>query len=495
MKTGTVFLVGAGPGNPMLMTRQAVECLENADAVVYDALAGSSLLNVTKPECELIYAGKTAGNHFRKQSEINNMLAELAIQGKQVVRLKGGDPFVFGRGGEEVSLLKERNIPYCIVSGVSSCYSVPAYAGIPVTHRDYSSSFHVITGHRKSESDLQCDYEKLAQLDGTLVFLMSLKNLDEISSMLIRYGKSPDTPSAVIQQGTSSHQKTAVSTLADICDEVRRCGIKTPALTVIGDVVSLREDLKWFERGKLFGKKILLTGTPAYVEKASEKLRRYGAETAEISLIYPSAEMERLENICWNKYSWLVLTSANGVDILFEQLYRLKIDLRNLMHMKFAVIGTGTAEALAKKGIKADCIPEIFNSQSLAEILIPQLSDSDRVLVLCAENGSEILPAMLEKSGMKFDRIPFYSVRTEHRKKHILQTELENSDYVFLASSSASRAFAQMTADMEKPYSAKIVSIGNATSHTAENLGISVNVTAEKSDIDGMIDCILKRED
>ena len=243
MKTGTVFLVGAGPGDPALLTEQGKACLEQADVVVYDALACSSVLNLTRPDCELIFAGKTAGNHHKKQSETNQLLAELAKQGKRVVRLKGGDPFVFGRGGEEAQVLRSLGIPFQIVSGVSSCYSVPAYAGIPVTHREYAPAFHVITGHRKTEQHTELDYATLAKLDGTLVFLMSLSNLPAIAASLIQQGKSPDTPAAVIQQGTTARQRVVTAPLSEIAAEVQRQGIHTPAMTVIGDVVSLRQQL------------------------------------------------------------------------------------------------------------------------------------------------------------------------------------------------------------------------------------------------------------
>lgn len=283
MKTGTVFLVGAGPGDPALLTEQGKTCLEQADVVVYDALACSSVLNLTRPDCELIFAGKTAGNHHKKQSETNQLLAELAQQGKRVVRLKGGDPFVFGRGGEEAQVLQSLGIPFQIVSGVSSCYSVPAYAGIPVTHREYAPAFHVITGHRKTEQHTELDYATLAKLDGTLVFLMSLSNLPAIAASLIQQGKSPDTPAAVIQRGTTARQRVVTAPLSEIAAEVQRQGIHTPAMTVIGDVVSLRQQLSWFGMGELSGKKVLLTGTPAYTRKAAEQLRFCGAEPVEVS--------------------------------------------------------------------------------------------------------------------------------------------------------------------------------------------------------------------
>ena len=385
MKTGTVFLVGAGPGDPALLTEQGKACLKQADVVVYDALACSSVLNLTRPDCELIFAGKTAGNHHKKQSETNQLLAELAKQGKRVVRLKGGDPFVFGRGGEEAQVLQSLGIPFQIVSGVSSCYSVPAYAGIPVTHREYAPAFHVITGHRKTEQHTELDYATLAKLDGTLVFLMSLSNLPAIAASLI-------------QQGTTARQRVVTAPLSEIAAEVQRQGIHTPAMTVIGDVVSLRQQLSWFGMGELSGKKVLLTGTPAYTRKAAEQLRSCGAEPVEVSLIYPKASSpDVLKALPWQSYTWAVLTSANGVEQLFASLKQSHVDLRRLLHLRFAAIGNGTAQALAEYGIFVDCVPEYFNSRSLAEALIPQLTMQDRVLLLRAENGSVILPQLLEQ--------------------------------------------------------------------------------------------------
>ena len=493
MKTGRVFLVGAGPGDPALLTEQGRKCLEQADAVVYDALACSSVLNLTKPDCSLIFAGKMAGNHYKKQSETNRLLVELAEQGKQVVRLKGGDPFVFGRGGEEAQVLQENGIPFSIVPGVSSCYSVPAYAGIPVTHRAYAPAFHVITGHRKTEQHAELDYATLAKLDGTLIFLMSLSNLPQIAAALIQNGKPSETPAAVIQEGTTAHQRVVTASLENIAEEVRRQGIHTPAMTVIGDVVGLREQLQWYGNSILSGKSVLLTGTPEYNRKAAERLRQYGAASAEISLIYPSLlHPDKLKQLSWESYTWAVMTSANGVEMLFAAMRQAGVDLRSLLHLRFAAIGKGTAQALADHGIFVDCVPEHFDSRSLAEALIPELTENDRVLLLRAENGSVLLPQLLEQAGKAFDNVPLYTVKTNRRKQELLRQELERTDYVFLASASAARAFAEMTGEIS--YSAEVVAIGDATAKAAAAAEISVTHIAAQADIDGMIQCICKEE-
>ncbi|WP_302337587.1 uroporphyrinogen-III C-methyltransferase [uncultured Ruminococcus sp.] len=491
MEQGMVFLVGAGPGDPLLLTERGKQCLQTADAVVYDALASASVLNLTRPDCDLIFAGKTAGLHHKKQSETNLLLVELAQQGKKVVRLKGGDPFVFGRGGEEAQMLRKHGVPFAIVPGVSSCYSVPAYAGIPVTHRDHASSFHVITGHRKASRQEESDGAALAKLEGTLAFLMSLGNLPRIADTLIQGGKSPGTPAAVIEQGTTARQRVVTAPLAHIAQAAQDAGLHTPAMTVVGDVVSLRQELQWQERGALYGKKVLLTGTPDYVQKAALPLRKHGAEAAEVSLIYPQEPQEgTFSAIPWGDYTWLVLTSANGVELFFAGLQRDGVDLRQLLHLHFAVIGKGTAQALARHGIFADCIPPQFHSGSLAEALIPQLTAQDKVLLLRAENGSEVLSQRLEQAGVCFRTVPFYAVKSDWRKKQLLLAELKTADYVFLASSSAARTFAEMIAG-EDPYAAQVISIGDATTHTAESFGIPVAKTAKQSDIDGMLQCIL----
>lgn len=492
MKQGKVYLLGAGPGDPELLTRKGERCLREADVIVYDALACPSVLNLAKLGCELIFAGKVAGHHYKKQYETNFLLVELAKKGKTVVRLKGGDPFIFGRGGEEAQVLLAHDVDFEVVPGISSCYSAPAYAGIPVTHRDYASSFHVITGHKKMGNQPELDYATLAKLDGTLVFLMSLTNLSHIAAALMANGKSPDTPAAVIQQGTTAHQKTAVGTLSTIAEEVQRQQIHTPAMTVIGDVVTLRQELNWFERSPLFGKKVIATGTPQHARLLAEHLRQYGAETEEISLIDTTKPTPGLlRNVDWNAYSWIVLTSGNGVQLLFDALVQDEADLRQLSHLKFAAIGTGTAKALAEKGIYVDCVPQQFESRYLAEALIPQLSDYDRVLLMRAENGSTVLPDLLRDAGKSFDAVSLYRTETNLQKETLLRMALQDADYLVFASSSAVRAYGQMR-DPEAACPAKVISIGAVTTRTAEALGIPVAYTAENATIEGITDCILQ---
>ena len=492
MKQGKVYLLGAGPGDAELLTIKGYNCLQKADVVVYDFLACPSMLNVVRQDCELIFAGKQAGHHFKKQHETNLLLAELAKQGKTVVRLKGGDPYIFGRGGEEAQVLLEQGVEFEVVPGVSSCYSAPAYAGIPVTHRTYASSFHVITGHKQLDHRLDINFKALAKLDGTLVFLMSLMNLPHIVEELVANGKSVDTPAAVVQQGTTAHQKTAVGTLATIVEEVQRQQIHTPALTVVGDVVSLRDQLNWFEKGTLFGKKVLATGTQSHAKQIATELRQYGAETAEISLIYCKTPKENpLLQVDWSEYTWIVFTSANGVELFWDDLRQSGTDLRSIIHLKFAAIGSGTAQALREHGISVDCMPKRFESRYLAEELIPRLNDKDKVLLMRAENGTVVLPQLLKKAGKDCVSVPLYRTEVDMRKKELLRLHLTDADYLVFSSASAVRAYAKMR-DPSVPCHAKVISIGEVTSKAAAQCGISVAYTAKEATVSGIAAAILQ---
>ncbi|MGN1224816.1 MAG: uroporphyrinogen-III synthase, partial [Ruminococcus sp.] len=402
------------------------------------------------------------------------------------------DPFVFGRGGEEAQALVEAGISFEIVPGVSSCYSVPAYAGIPVTHRDYASSFHVITGHTQLDPKNEPDYVALAKLDGTLVFLMGLTNLPHIAAALMRNGKAADTPIAVIQKGTTARQKTVTGTLSNIVEAVTQQSLQAPVTIVIGEVVSLRNELQWFERGALFGKKILLTGTPPHSRHLAEHLQQYGAETIEISLIDTVPTMNHaLQSVDWSMYTWIVFSSANSVHIFFDSLQQYDIDLRMLMHLRFAAIGNGTACELAAKGIFVDCVPERFESRYLAEALISKLEPHDRVLLIRSKNGSSVLPDMLKAAEKNVDSILLYETKPLLQKKELLQAQLSDVDYLVFSSSSAVQAFVQMW-EKGMSYRAKAISIGDVTTKTAIESGISIAATAQEATAEGILSCILQ---
>lgn len=493
----TVSLVGAGPGDGGLLTRKGLECVRKADVLIYDNLIYGSTLNEARLDAELIYAGKRSNNHFMTQDQINACLVEHALQGKYVVRLKGGDPFIFGRGGEEALELKKYGIPFEIVPGVSSSYSVPAYAGIPVTHREAASSFHVITGHESSaKNGSVLDYATLAKEEGTLIFLMGLKNLDKIVGNLIANGKAPDTPAAVIQQGTTSRQKRAVSDLAHICEEVKRCGIQTPAITVVGAVAGLADSLDWFEKTAekpLFGTRVLVTGTRYFAQEMERELKPLGAETVAVSLIescplWGDTQRQALEQL--GAYQWLVFTSSNGVDIFFEAMQKVGKDLRSLMHMKFAVIGRKTGETLQKHGFSCDFVPSSFSGADLAEEWIPTLEAGARVLLMRAKEGSPVLSRKLKEAGIDFCDVPLYETWVDERRKEELNRIIKEVDYVTIASASTARALCQMLEDQEA-LTAKVVSIGPYTTKEANIHGLEVSLEAKEFTAAGIAEEIL----
>lgn len=490
-----VYLVGAGPGDGGLITKKGLECLRQADVVVYDNLISGSLLNEARLDAELIYAGKRSGRHSMKQEQIQRILVEKAMEGKGVVRLKGGDPYIFGRGGEEALALREQGIPYEVIPGVSSVYSVPAYSGIPVTHRETASSFHVITGHEGTgKKAASVDYRVLAQEEGTLIFLMGLGQLGYITKQLIRYGKDPATPAAVIENGTTAKQKKAVSDLAHIEAVVKEKGLCTPALIIIGRAVEMESRLDWFGGGPLAGKRVLITGTRHMTEELETELKPLGAECVAVSLIesrplWTKETTAALKTV--DQYSWLVFTSGNGVELFFQMMRQTGQDLRTLMHAKFAAIGRGTAEALLKHGFICDFVPENFSGAGLAKEWIPGLKTTDRVLILRAKNGSPVLPRELEKAGISFTDAPVYETWTDWRRQEELNRLAETVDYVVLASSSAVHAMKQMLKG-SLPDSVRVIAIGPVTAETAEKLGIPVNLEAREYTAAGIAAALLE---
>ncbi|MCI9134181.1 MAG: hydroxymethylbilane synthase [Lachnospiraceae bacterium] len=494
VKKGTVFLVGAGPGDPGLMSQKGLELLRLADVLVYDNLISSSLLNETKEDAELIYAGKRSSHHHLRQEETNALLVRKALEGKMVVRLKGGDPFIFGRGGEEAQELLAAGVSYEVVPGISSSYAAAAYAGIPVTHRDYASSFHVITGHESNKKEgLALDYATLAREEGTLVFLMGLGNLPGITASLMEQGKAKDTPAAVIQSGTTSRQRCVTGTLETIVDIVREAGIQTPAVTLVGQVVRLRQELQWFGNKPLFGTRVLLTGTRGMCQKQVQVLKETGAEAVPLSLIrtepLDSPELtEAMENL--SGYRWIVLTSSNGVDLFFRYLRERNIDLRSLWGLRFAVIGEGTRKALEGYGILPDFVPEKYSSQDLAREWIPQLSSSEPVLLLRAREASQELPKALEEAGIPWKAVAMYQTGTDLRMGEELNRILPEMDYVTFASGSAVRAFASMVDHRQGL--PRVICIGPVTERAAEKAGIPVYATAAEYTAEGMRNVILQ---
>ncbi len=404
MNSGTVSLVGAGPGDPGLLTLRAAAALQRADVLLYDALASDAVVAMVPASCECIFVGKRGANHAMPQSEIEALMMRKARQGKTVVRLKGGDPFVFGRGGEEAQTLREAGIPFEIVPGITSAIAAPAYAGIPVTHREFNTAFTVLTGHEDpAKSSSTIDWAKLADPHRTLVLLMAMGNLDTIAHTLVDHGLSTETPVAVIQDGTRPTQRTAVGTLSTIADVARTGGLEAPAIVVVGDVVTLRDELRWFDRTPLFGKRVLVTRPAHQAEQFANALYARGVEpilASTIAIVPPDdihaahREIDRLA-----EYAWLVFTSQNGVDAFFDRLNSLDADARYIGKTRVAAIGEKTAERLRENGVRADIIPAAYISEEVARTLIEATNDGDRILIYRAQEARDVLPEMLEDAG------------------------------------------------------------------------------------------------
>lgn len=478
-----VYLVGAGAGDSGLLTLRAQEVLRAADVVIYDRLADESILNLCA-EARKIYVGKEAGRHTLKQTEINQLLVEEARRNQVVVRLKGGDPFVFGRGGEEALCLREHNQSFEIIPGVTSAIAVPAYAGIPVTHRGLATSFAVVTGHEdptKPESSIR--WEKLSTAVDTLIFLMGVANLPQIVGKLLEHGRAPSTPAALIRWGTKPAQEVLVTTLA----EAPHAKILPPAIFVVGDVVSLRERLKWFETRPLFGRRILVTRARAQASKLSNALTSLGAEVIEcptIKIIAPSDNFKQLDTAIDNLrgFDWIVFTSANGVDKFFERLRLHGRDARALSNV--AAIGSATAEKLSSVGIIPDVVPKDFIAESLATAL-SGLVDGKKVLLARAEVARDILPDALKSFGAVVTVAPAYQTVREASA----QIDFDALDLVTFTSSSTVESFIA-SYGLEPLKKVPSAAIGPITAQTLERYGVAAAVFAREFTIAGLVDAV-----
>ena len=476
------YLVGAGAGDFGLLTLKARDVLQAADVVIYDRLADDELLNICAG-AKKIYVGKEAGKHTLKQSEINQLLVDEARRNKIVVRLKGGDPFVFGRGGEEALYLRENNLPFEIIPGVTSAIAVPAYAGIPVTHRGVATSFAVVTGHEdptKPESTI--NWEKLATAVDTLIFLMGVANLPQIVAKLIEHGRNPNTPAALIRWGTKPSQEVFVTTLEKAPD----AKILPPAIFVVGEVVNLREQLKWFDNKILFGKKILVTRARAQASKLSSALKNLGAEVIEcptIKIVAPSDNFAAADAAIKNLrgFDWIIFTSANGVEKFFERLKVHKLDARALN--KVAAIGSATAEKLSTFGIIADVVPKDFVAESLAEAL-KNLVANKKVLLARAEVARDILPDALKNFGASVEVVPIYKTVPELPA----QIDFDALDLITFTSSSTVENFVAAYGVPKIPTAA----IGPITAQTLKKFGITPTVVAKEFTIHGLVEAIEK---
>ena len=479
---GTVYLVGAGPGDPQLLTLGGRDALAAADVVVYDRLANPLLLAHARADAERIYVGKEAAEHALPQEDINALLAELALQGKRVCRLKGGDPFVFGRGGEEEAHLHARGVPVVVIPGITSAIAVPAYAGIPVTDRRCASSFAVVTGQEDADkSDSTLDWAGIAHGADTLVFLMGLSALPTIAAQLIANGRPSATPAAAIHRGTTPRQRVVTGTLADIAEKVAAAGLRPPTITVVGEVVRLREELAWFDTRPLFGKRILVTRSREQASDMSRLLREAGAEALEfptirITPLPPAADLPaRLAA------DWLLFTSVNGLPCLLEQLAALGKDIRALGTAKLGAIGPATADSLRAHGLRVDFVPERFIAEAVAEGLPDPAGQ--RIVLLRAEEAREALPELLAARGASVEVVPVY--RTEQEAGEL--PDMATLDAITFTSSSTVRNFrARVPGEVD----AVIACIGPITAQTAEALGLRVDIVAEEYTLAGLIQAL-----
>ncbi len=493
---GKVWLVGAGPGDAGLLTLKGKQVLSEADVVVYDALVGPGVLSLIPETAELIFAGKRAGNHYLRQEETNRVLLEEAQKGKKVVRLKGGDPFLFGRGGEELELLAENGVPFEVVPGITSAIAVPAYNGIPVTHRDYCASVHIITGHRRADSSLDIDFDALVRTKGTLVFLMGISTLPEICEGLLKAGMPAETPAAVLEKGTTADQRRIGATVSTLAEECRRRQVRTPAIIVIGAVCALADTFSWFEQRPLAGVRVLLTRPKELSSRLAAMLRADGAEVLELPAIRTvpledDTELrESLETLSGKGYDWLVFTSPSGVRIFFAKLMELS-DIRALGSVKVAAIGQGSEKALREYGIKADFVPSVYDGETLGRELRQRCRPGERLLIPRAKIGNEALVSELRKDGkLSVTDLPTYD--TVYASSPVIDEkaylEAGEIDYAVFTSASTVKGFAEAVG--ETNYSrVKAICIGKQTAAAAKALGMDVTI-AEKATLASLSDCL-----
>lgn len=495
-----VYLVGAGPGDPELLTLKGLRCLQAAECVIYDSLVNTDLLQYASPNAEWIAVGKRGGNHGFSQEEINALLIQKAREGKVVVRLKGGDPFVFGRGGEEVEALANESIRFEVVPGVTSGYAAPAYAGIPVTHRDFSPSVGFITGHEDpSKEESLIAWDKVATGIGTLVFFMGVANLPEIVRNLTRHGRSPQTPIALIQWGTFPHQEVVSGTLANIVERVQAKGLSAPAITIVGDVVSLRDRLRWFDNRPLSGKRILITRPSHQADAFRQRLLAMGAEV----IVFPTITIR--DPSSWDAldrairrieaYQWLVFTSGNGVEKFLSRYRQLGRDLRDLRGIRVAAIGPATEKALAERGLNVEILAEEFKAEGLLQSLQGKLVKGTRVLIPRAKIARDVLPAGLEQQGAQVEVVEAYqSTPPPEGKKRleIILNERPLDMIVFTSSSTVTNlvAMADTGALADAVKRCAIAAIGPITKQTAENCGLAVHVQPAQYTIPALVDAI-----
>ena len=498
MAGGAVYLVGAGPGDPGLITARGAELLREADVVVYDRLVSPAVLALAA-NAELVYVGKEPDTPSEFQTFINEQLVAAASAGKTVVRLKGGDPFVFGRGGEEAMALAEAGVRFEVVPGITSAIAVPAYAGVPVTHRDIAAAFTVVTGSEDpAKPDPQVDWKALANVGGTIVVLMGWRNLPAIVQALLAEGRSPNTPVAVTQWGTLPNQHTVSGTLADIVEKGNEAGITSPVVTVIGETAALRPALRWFDRTPLFGKRVLVTRSRTQAGTLSALLAAHGAEAVELPTIAvePLSDAPALDAVLaeLGSFDWVIFTSTNGVDAVFERLAAARKDTRAFASVRVAAIGPATATALAARGITADLMPAAYSSRSVASSFAALDIRDARILLPRADIAPPTLPDGLRQMGAQVTDVSAYHTAIPADAAAAAKETLTSGtiDAVTFTSSSTVRNLVSMLGDAALINGCKVVSIGPVTSKTASELGVRVDREAAMHTVPGVADAVLE---
>ncbi|MGP8154334.1 MAG: uroporphyrinogen-III C-methyltransferase [Smithella sp.] len=497
-KKGKVYIIGAGPGDAGLITLKGIECLGIAEVVIYDYLVNKDLLKYARDDASFIYAGKQGGAHTLSQWQINDLLVKEAKAGNTVARLKGGDPFIFGRGGEEAEKLAASDILFEVVPGITSAIAVPAYAGIPLTHRGLTSTVAFVTGHEdptKEKSDI--DWSALASI-GTLVFLMGVKNIEKIAKELTDNGKPSKTPAALIRWGTTTRQEILTSTLANISMLAKELKFAPPAILVVGKVVDLRETLNWFDVKPLFGKNIVITRPEKQADDLAQLLIKEGANPIHFPTIkiVPPPDWRCLDNAIkkMEDYDWLIFTSANGVSFFFERLFAKAKDIRNLKGIKICCIGPATEQQVQSKGIRVDLIPEKFISEGILESFSGINLRGKKILIARAAKAREVLPEGLKKLGAQVDVVTAYVTVNSGKKKSDLKALFKENqvDVITFTSSSIVNNFVKiMGRNFSLPKGVKIACIGPVTAAAAKKVGLSVHIHQEEYTMEGLVQALI----
>lgn len=490
---GFVSLVGAGPGDRGLLTIKGKERIESSEVVIYDRLVSPEVMSLVPQNAVKINVGKKRSHHPVPQEEINRIILENAQSGKRVVRLKGGDSFLFGRGAEELELLIENEVPYEVVPGITSAIAVPTYAGIPVTHRNLTSSLHIITGHAKAGKKVDINYKALVEHKGTLVFLMGLTALCELMDGLIEAGIDPNMPAATIEKGTTSFQRKVVATVSTIYKKVREADIESPAITIVGDVAGLSQNMDWFTIKPLINKTILVTRPKEKAGQLSDKLREQGAKVVEFpcieTVILPENEDFVDAMYDMKNYAYIVFTSPNGVENFFKKLSDNKLDIRTLYGVKIAAVGQQTKKLLEERGLVVDYMPDVYESAHLAQGLVKDILPNEKVMLIRGKLATDILPSVLRENNIAYLEVQVYDTIYKNPMEDFIEEDMKKIDYAVFSSASTVEGFTKaLPMDFSSIHA---ICIGNVTAEKAKSYGMKVEV-AEKATIDSLIEKVIE---